>query len=125
MLAFNNQYGVQQMPANLVKKLAKRKGISIEESEKLWDKANNLAEAHSKAENSSYVTGVFKKMMGENLSFKEFITLVEEGEPPTNSSGGTMPDHKATDGEPEKKKMSKRKKMDDDSEDDDSVDDDD
>ena len=101
------------MVRKLIEKLAKKNGISIAESSKVWDSATKIATSKGQGNNVVYTNGVYKKFMGEKLTFKEFLMLAEEGEssPPTNTSGGTMPDHKATDGKPKKKKIHKRTKV--------------
>lgn len=95
------------MPDKLVTRLARKKNITLEKSENLWQQANNIAEENGHSNEHDYITAIFKKMLGEKLTFKDFLILVEEGEP-TNTSGGTMPDHKASDGKPKKKKKKKK-----------------
>lgn len=58
------------MPAKIVKKLAKGKGISVDEAEKRWDKAQKITQDQTGMSEDSgddfwaYVVGVFKKSMG-------------------------------------------------------------
>jgi hypothetical protein len=63
------------MPANTVKSFAEKTGKSVQEVEKLWDKAKTIAADAGEAENFAYITGILKKMLGLNeaLSFKEFL----------------------------------------------------
>lgn len=60
------------MPSSYVKKIAKEKGISEDRAEKLWDKAKALAKKEGKEEEYDYITGIFKKMVGEQMTFTEF-----------------------------------------------------
>lgn len=63
------------MPQAYVKKLAKKKGISIAKAEDHWVKAKELAAEQGHKEDYDYITGIFKKMMGESntMTFKEFL----------------------------------------------------
>lgn len=54
--------------AAYVRKLALKKGISVEKAEARWDKAKAQAEKQGRKEDWAYVTGIFKKMMGESAS---------------------------------------------------------
>jgi hypothetical protein len=73
------------MPSNVVKSFAEQTGKSIEEVEKLWNKAKTNAIKQGFKEDDSnffaYVTGTLKKMLGLNesevLSFSEFSDLKE------------------------------------------------
>ena len=53
------------MPSGYVKKLADKKGVSIDKAEERWDNANKAAEQQGQGDNYAYVTQVFKSMMGE------------------------------------------------------------
>ena len=70
------------MPTSFVKKLAKKKGMSIEEAEAKWDKAKDSVDRVKYSDDSSYyavVTSVFKKMMREEiipdtvLTFQQYL----------------------------------------------------
>ena len=50
-----------------VTKLAKEKGMSVAQAERKWDKAKDAAKKAGHGEEYRYVTGIFKKMMGESL----------------------------------------------------------
>lgn len=66
------------MPTAYVKKLAKKKKMSISEVEERWQKAKKLSkERKGKRDNWAYTMGIFKKMMKESvLNFKDFIELL-------------------------------------------------
>jgi hypothetical protein len=53
------------MPSGYVKKLADKKGVSIDKAEERWDNAKKAAEQQGQGDNYAYVTQVFKSMMGE------------------------------------------------------------
>lgn len=53
------------MPVAYVKKLAKKKGVSIAKSEKRWGKAKEIASDSGESGNYAYVMGIYKRMMGE------------------------------------------------------------
>jgi len=98
------------MPSAYVATLAKKKGITNAKSEKRWKKAKQLASDQGHADEYDYITGIFKRMMGEDnvSSFKDL--MVEEGEEgePTNVSGqNDNPDL------PLKKKKKKKEEVDD------------
>lgn len=59
------------MPSEYVKKLATKKGVSAKEAERKWDKAKKLAADEGHAEDFAYITGIFKRMMGETSSVLE------------------------------------------------------
>ena len=65
------------MPTAIVKKYAKKKGISLKKSEKRWNKAKKFAKKEGQKENWPYVMSIYKKMMGMNenhvFDFREFI----------------------------------------------------
>lgn len=67
------------MPADLVKSFAKKTGKSVQEIEKLWVKAKEVADEAGQKENYAYITGVLKKMLKLNESansFKEYLTEI-------------------------------------------------
>lgn len=63
------------MPTAYVKKLAKKHGMSVGKAEGRWEAAKKQAAKQGHEEDFAYVTGIFKKMMGESarVSFKEFL----------------------------------------------------
>lgn len=64
------------MPTAYVKKLAKKKKMSISEVEERWQKAKKLSKKRKgKRDNWTYTMGIFKKMMKESIikKFDEFI----------------------------------------------------
>lgn len=65
------------MPANIVKSFADKSGKSIQEVEKLWNKAKAVAADEGQKENYAFITGILKKMLGLNESetFKEFLIM--------------------------------------------------
>jgi hypothetical protein len=52
------------MPTPYVKKLAKEKGKSVEEVERLWNEAKAQAEKAGHKDDYPYITGILKKMVG-------------------------------------------------------------
>lgn len=59
------------MPNSYIKKLADEGKGSIEELEKKWDKAKTLAADEGHEEEYDYITGIFKKMIGESFTDEE------------------------------------------------------
>lgn len=53
------------MPVPYVKKLAKKHGTSVKESEEKWDDAKKAAEKQGQGENYAYRTSIYQKMMHE------------------------------------------------------------
>lgn len=64
------------MPAPVVASFAKKAGISVPEAETRWKKAKAAAAKAGQADNYAYVTGVFKKMMGEAVSNRIMETTI-------------------------------------------------
>lgn len=64
------------MPANIVKSFAEKTGKSVQEVEKLWDKAKELAADGGHKEDYNYIVGILKKMLklNETDTFKDFLT---------------------------------------------------
>jgi len=56
-----------------VKSFADKTGKSEAEVEKLWDKAKKIAKESGREEDYAYITGILKKMLGLNETFKEYI----------------------------------------------------
>jgi hypothetical protein len=68
------------MPTSYVRQQAKKHGISVDKSEKNWDKAKAIASKKGKEDDFAYVTGIYKKIMGESvkdLSLSQFLALTE------------------------------------------------
>jgi len=100
------------MQDKLISKLSKKLNKSHDELNESWEIAKQIAHNNLHTNEYDYIVGIFKKIIGENLTFKEFILLVEEGEGvPTNSTSSAIGSHEATDGNPKKKKVAKRKKL--------------
>jgi uncharacterized protein YdbL (DUF1318 family) len=53
------------MPVPYVKKLAEKHGMSVDKAEEHWSKAKQRAADEGKSEDYAYITGIFKRMMGE------------------------------------------------------------
>lgn len=58
------------MPVNYIKKLSSDGKGSIASLESKWDKAKTLAKEQGHEGDFAYVTGIFKKMIGENYSLE-------------------------------------------------------
>jgi 3-oxoacyl-ACP reductase-like protein len=56
------------MPTPYVKKLAKEKGKSVAEVERLWDKAKDQAEKAGRKDDYAYITGILQHMVGASVS---------------------------------------------------------
>lgn len=66
------------MPTGYVKKVANKKHATVKSTEEKWAKAKRLAAEQGHGGNYAYVTGIFKKMVGENVTyptFKNFLIL--------------------------------------------------
>lgn len=63
------------MPISYVKKTAKKHHISTAKAEHKWNKAKAIAKSQGKEDNYALITGIYKKMIGENLSFQEFLMV--------------------------------------------------
>lgn len=63
------------MPSSVVKSFADKTGKSVQEVDKLWNKAKEIAAEQGQPENYALITGILKKMLGlnETISFKEFL----------------------------------------------------
>jgi hypothetical protein len=57
------------MPHPYLYKLAHKHGISVDEAEKRWNKAKSRAKDEGKDKDWVYITGIFKRSMGEGASF--------------------------------------------------------
>lgn len=56
------------MPQPYVQKMAKKHGVTVDKAEQKWAAAKKAAAAEGHGEDFAYVTGIFKKMMGETAS---------------------------------------------------------
>ena len=54
------------MPANVVKTVSEKCGMSEAEAEKLWKDAKKAAADEGKIEEYDYIMGIFKKMVGKD-----------------------------------------------------------
>jgi hypothetical protein len=63
------------MPLPYVKKTAKKHHVSVAKAEDKWKKAKAVAAKQGKSDNYALITGIYKKMIGENLSFTEFLMI--------------------------------------------------
>ena len=54
------------MPSSLVKFFAKKYNKSVDQAEKLWNKAKGLAADAGKSEDWAYITGIFKRLISES-----------------------------------------------------------
>lgn len=97
------------MPNAYVQKLAKKGKHSEDELERRWSKAKKLAADKGESDNYAYITGIFKRMVGEALTFAEYnaILVTEEGAPVTSVGGGGVD---APEGKKLTKKPARRKK---------------
>jgi hypothetical protein len=68
------------MPQAYITKLAKKHGISISTAERRWNKAKSQAAKEGQDEDYAYVTGIFKKMMKENVLTSIISNLKEKAE---------------------------------------------
>jgi hypothetical protein len=98
------------MPNPYVKKIAAKGEHSEDEVERRWKKAKKLAADRGESGNYAYITGIFKRMVGEALTYSELhaILVVEEGEPTTAVGDGTRVDN--PEGPRLTKKVARRKK---------------
>lgn len=53
------------MPTPYVRKLAKKHKTTVKKSEKEWEKAKKQAAKQGKGDNFAYITGIYKRIMGE------------------------------------------------------------
>lgn len=68
------------MPTPYIKKLAGKHHTSVDKSEGRWNKAKQQAAKQGHGEDFAYITGIYKKMMGENvgeMSLKQFLKITE------------------------------------------------
>lgn len=63
------------MPTSYIKKTAKKHRMSTGKAEKKWNKAKSIAKKQGQADNYALITGIYKKMIGESLSFTEFLMV--------------------------------------------------
>lgn len=91
-------------------KYAKKFDLQVSSLIETYKKAESVASMNNRSTNQLYINGLFKKMIGEKLSFKEFMVLIEDEGVPTNSVGSVISSHEPTDGNPDKTKKKKKKK---------------
>lgn len=68
------------MPTPYIKKLAKKHHTSVGKSEGRWEKAKQQTAKQGHSEDFAYITGIYKKMMGEDvseMSLKQFLQITE------------------------------------------------
>lgn len=68
------------MPTPYIKKLANKHHTSVGKSEGRWEKAKQQAAKQGHSEDFAYITGIYKKMMGEDvseMSLKQFLQITE------------------------------------------------
>lgn len=99
------------MPNAYIQKLAGKGKHSEDELERRWKKAKGLAADRGEGDNYAYITGIFKRMVGENLTYRELhaILVVEDGAPVTAVAAGGVD---APEGKKLTKKVARRKKKD-------------
>lgn len=61
------------MPVPYLIKLAKKHHMPLAKAEEYWEKAKKAAEKAGKSRDWAYVTGIFKRMMGETSSLHRVI----------------------------------------------------
>ena len=54
------------MPSEMINKVVKKCDKSESEVEDLWEKTKKQAKEAGEEENYAYITGIFKKMLGDN-----------------------------------------------------------
>lgn len=73
------------MPNNIVQSFAKKSGKSIDQVEKLWQKAKAIAAEEGHVEDYAYITGILKKMLSIKeeqhymKSYKDYIRELSKG----------------------------------------------
>lgn len=58
------------MPANVVKSVSSKCGMSKEDAEKIWKDAKKVAADEDQKEEYDYIMGIFKKMVGKECATK-------------------------------------------------------
>lgn len=64
------------MPVPYVRKVAKKHHKSVGATEERWAKAKRVAAEQGHGGDYGYVTGIFKKMVGENMAYPTFKTFL-------------------------------------------------
>lgn len=79
----------------MIKSFAKKSNKSVQEVEKLWNKAKAIAKSEGKDENYAYITGILKKELGMNESIQDntFYELFTEGMNQNKQKGMMNKDH--------------------------------
>ena len=80
------------MPNSLVKSFAKKSGKSVEEVEKLWQEAEQIAKKNDVKEESkyAYIVGILKKMLSIDEDFSIGVggpAALDAGVPESGESG--------------------------------------
>lgn len=68
------------MPTPYIKKLADKHNTSVGKAEGRWENAKQQAAKQGHSEDFAYITGIYKKMMGEDvseMSLKQFLKITE------------------------------------------------
>lgn len=65
------------MPNAYLQKISDKHGITLKRAEDLWQKAKGIAEKNGHGGEYDYITGIFKKMLGESLTLQEMDMLSE------------------------------------------------
>lgn len=63
------------MPRSYIKKTAKKHHTTIKKAEEKWNKAKSIAKKQGQGDNYALITGIYKKMIGESISFTEFLII--------------------------------------------------
>jgi hypothetical protein len=61
------------MPTAYIKKTAKKHHTSVGKAEAKWNKAKSIAKKQGQPNNYALITGIYKKMIGESISFTNFL----------------------------------------------------
>jgi spore coat polysaccharide biosynthesis protein SpsF (cytidylyltransferase family) len=64
------------MPTAYIKKMAKKHRISVEKSDRLWQKATAIVKKQGKSD-YALITSIYQKMLGEG-SFSEYLENEEQ-----------------------------------------------
>lgn len=64
------------MPSNIVKSFAEKTGKSVAEVEDLWNQAKTSAKEQGEGDNFAYITGILKKMLKLNESFRDYLETI-------------------------------------------------
>lgn len=90
------------MPTPYIKKLAAKHHTSVGKSEGRWEKAKQQAAKQGHGEDFAYVTSIYKKMMGEDvseMSLKQFLKITEMDDVSDIGYGSPLDDEEPCDDE--------------------------